>query len=90
MRAGAGAALAGQHPGQRGLARAVASDQADPVAGTDAEGGVLQQDSGADAHFDMGGSDHRTIVRDGGARFLREFPPDGGGRVRVLRRLLEY
>ena len=67
------AALAGQHPGQRGLARAVASDQADPVARTDSEGGVLQQDSGADAHFDMGGSDHRTIVRDGGARSLRSF-----------------
>ena len=53
-----GLALAGEHLGQRGLAGAVAPDQADPVAGGDPEGGALEQEARAGAQLDPGGGDH--------------------------------
>ena len=46
-----GRRLARQHPGQRGLPRAVPADQADLVAGRDLERGRLQQQPGASAQL---------------------------------------
>jgi len=37
--------LAGDYPEERGLARAVRTDKADPVAGTDQKIGVVQDDA---------------------------------------------
>src|SRR5690606_31562301 len=50
--AGSGDALAGEHLGEGGLARAVAADQADAVALGDAEGGALEKDTGTGAQLD--------------------------------------
>ena len=51
-----------------GLAGAVAADQADPVAGLHAQGGLGQQDAGAGAQLQAGGGDHGDALpgrRDG-------------------------
>ncbi len=51
-------ALAGQHPGQRGLAGAVATDETDSVAGPDPEARRLQQQPGSDPQFHALGCQH--------------------------------
>src|SRR5690606_4720480 len=56
--AGGRLSLAGEDARQRGLARAVAADEADLVAGADAEAGVSEQDLSACAHLDLVCSDH--------------------------------
>ena len=57
-RAGGGLALAGEHLGERGLARAVAADQADPVARGDAERGAVEEEPRTGAQLDPRGHDH--------------------------------
>ena len=62
-RAGGGLALAGEDPGERRLAGAVAADQADLVAGADAEGRALQQQAGAGTQLDaLGGDGHKARI----------------------------
>ena len=57
-RAGRRTVLAGQGLHQRRLARAVAADQTDAVAGADVEGKVGQQEVGADANIYTASGDH--------------------------------
>ena len=59
-RALGGLAVAGQHPGQGGLAGAVASDQADLVALVDAEGDIGHQDARAEAQLHIGDGKHEA------------------------------
>ena len=54
--------LSRQHPGQRGLARAVAADQADLVAGRDLERRGLQQQPRASAQLKVIGGDHGKLI----------------------------
>ena len=49
MAPSSGCKLAGDQAQQRGLARAVAADQADLVAGGDADGGLVEEDAALDA-----------------------------------------
>ena len=74
--AAVGLALAGQHAQRGGLAGAVAADQADAVAGLDAQGGVGQQDPRPGPQLQVGCGDHsgtpgemamRRMMRVGGA-----------------------
>jgi hypothetical protein len=51
-------ALAGKRGEGRGLARAVAADEADPVAGLHTEVGVADEDAGAGAQLEAGRRDH--------------------------------
>ena len=60
-RAGGRQALAGEDLGQRGLAGAVAADQADLVARRDAEADVCHQQPRAGANLEMVGGDHGLI-----------------------------
>ena len=53
--------LAGQDPGQRGLAGTVAADQADLVAGTDPERRVVDEDAGARADMQVASGDHGGV-----------------------------
>ena len=55
--------LAGQHPQQGCLARAVAADEPDAVAGCDLEGGVGDQNPGAGMQFQRGDGDHGMAFR---------------------------
>ena len=55
---GRGLALARQHPGQRGLAGAVAADEADLVARGDLERGTLQQQPRASAQLNITCGNH--------------------------------
>ena len=48
-RAGRRLTLAGEHPGERRLARPVPADETDLLAGCDPEAGMLQQQAGAGA-----------------------------------------
>ena len=52
------ARLAGQDPGQRGLAGAVAPDQPDLVARGDPEADVLHQQPGTGTNLQLVGGDH--------------------------------
>ncbi len=61
--AGRGHTLAGQDPGERGLAGAVASDEADPVAGPDPEAHAVHQQPGAGTHLELVGGDHGGSLR---------------------------
>ncbi len=72
--AGRGQRLAGERLGERGLAGAVAADQAHPVSRLDTEGDVLQQGARTCAQLDVLHGDHG---------FLRE--RRGEGRRAVLR-----
>ena len=56
---GGGEAVAGQDLGERGLARAVATDQTDLVARRHAEGHVLHQEPRPGAHLEVLGGDHQ-------------------------------
>ena len=56
--AGVRLALAGEDAQRGGLAGAVAADEADAVAGLDAQGRVGEQDARAGAQFEVGGGDH--------------------------------
>ena len=56
-----GLGLPRQRLGECRLARAVASDQTDPVPGGDAERRLLEQHACADAQLDGLGSDHLTV-----------------------------
>ena len=62
-RAGRGLGLAGQHPGEGGLAGTVAADQADPVARRDPEGRRPQEQARPGAQLQRGGGDHRKVLR---------------------------
>ena len=57
-RAGRRERLAGEHLRQRRLARAVAADQPDAIAGGNAKGDGIEQHPGADADLNVGGGDH--------------------------------
>ena len=61
-------ALAREHPHRGGLARAVATDQADPVAGLHAQHRVGQQDARSGPQFEVGGGDQRGFSGRMGAR----------------------
>ena len=61
----AGKILAGEDLGQRGLPRAVATDQADAVARSDPEGDVVHQQARTGAHLELGHSDHDRALRQG-------------------------
>ena len=54
-------ALAGEDPHGGGLARAVAADEADAVAGLHAQGCVGQQDARPGPQFEVGGGDQRRF-----------------------------
>ena len=56
--AAGGKCLAGQDLGERGLAGAVAADQADLVAGGDPERHVVHEQAGARADLELMGGDH--------------------------------
>jgi hypothetical protein len=53
---------AGEHLRQGGLARAVAADQPDPVAGAHPEGRLAEQEPTAGAQLDAGGRDHAVLL----------------------------
>ena len=57
-RARGGLALAGEHLGQGRLARTVAADETDAVAGVDPEAGVLDEQARSSTQLDPGGDDH--------------------------------
>ena len=57
-RACRGLSFAGEHLREGRLAGTIAADQADPVAGTDAERHVLHENAGTNAQFDTVGRDH--------------------------------
>ena len=50
--------LPGEHPGEGGLAGAVAPDEADPVPGRDLEGHRLEELATSGGELDVGGGDH--------------------------------
>jgi hypothetical protein len=56
-------ALAGEEARQRGLAGAVAADEADLVAGGHTERDVRQKEPGADSHLDVACGDHVITLR---------------------------
>jgi hypothetical protein len=62
-RARGGRTLTRENPGQGGLTGAVTADEPDLVTGVDPERGVLYQQSGAGAQFDVRSYDHgwRTL-----------------------------
>ena len=77
--------------GQGRLAGAVAPDEADPVAGGDLEGGLVQEHAGADAQLDAVSGDHGRVLSGGAGARRRPSPgrSAGGsswGRVRAPRR----
>ncbi len=76
--AAGGHRLLGEDPGERGLAGAVAADEADAVALGDAEGGVLEQERRAGPDFETGGGDHGCLSLGARAR--------GARRAAALRR----
>ena len=57
---GRGQALAGEDPGEGGLAGTVASDQAHLVAGTDPEGDVVHQQPRPGSDLELLGTDHQA------------------------------
>ena len=59
-RAGRRQGLAGEDPGEGGLAGAVASDEPDPVPGRDLEGHRLEELATAGGELEVRGGDHRT------------------------------
>jgi ATPase subunit of ABC transporter with duplicated ATPase domains len=60
-----GLAVARQHARERGLAGAVAADEADLVALVDAEGDVGHQDARAEAQLHIGDGEHGVTFRSG-------------------------
>ncbi|CAL9600647.1 hypothetical protein SUDANB37_05452 [Streptomyces sp. enrichment culture] len=64
-RARGGPGLSGEGGHQGGLARAVAADETDPVAGGDGKGDLGQQKARARAQFDIANGDHEVTLRTG-------------------------